>query len=302
VSAKGARFSTTILGFSAACTAMSVLAFAAWAVSGDQRWIDYFLRAPIALMLVSLPVLEMGLAWHVARSFSATEPLRRAWTWIAVSAAFAGAGALCTHIFGGDGPLGLWAVSIGRPELRLVEVGRLGQILGGTFRFGFLSAGLFFALRAYRSGGLLGHFRRIDWLLLAGLAAYVCAEFWDLAVAMRQGRRPDAFEAMGWPVDPLLWFLIAESLLILRSVQRTGMGRIGRCWSALVVGVLLTSVGDIVLWATGRGYLPWPWSSVGWFVWLPAACAFALGPAYQLEAIQEALCRARYAPGADSIA
>jgi hypothetical protein len=67
-----------------------------------------------------------------------------------------------------------------------------------------------------------------------------------------------------------------------------GEGWIGRCWRAVCVGIFLMCFGVIALWATAWGYLPWPWSSLIWYLWLPAGAAFALAPAYQLEAIQRA--------------
>ncbi|SPE38331.1 hypothetical protein SBA6_870012 [Candidatus Sulfopaludibacter sp. SbA6] len=33
---------------------------------------------------------------------------------------------------------------------------------------------------------------------------------------------------------------------------------------------LLVLLGDLGLWLTAYAYLPWPWNSVVWYVWLPA--------------------------------
>jgi hypothetical protein len=35
------------------------------------------------------------------------------------------------------------------------------------------------------------------------------------------------------------------------------------------------------------------WTSLGWYVWLVADCAFALGPAFQVAALEHARSRAR---------
>ena len=105
---------------------------------------------------------------------------------------------------------------------------------------------------------------------------------------MNQRGKPTPFtEVAAWPVDVFLWLLLVEALLLYRSASEMGSGYIGRCWKALAVGVFLVSLGVVAMSATSWGYLPWPWSSVVWYVWLPAATAFALGPAYQLEAIQQ---------------
>src|SRR5207237_7601 len=82
-----------------------------------------------------------------------------------------------------------------------------------------------------------------------------------------------------------------EALLLFRSVRRMGGGWIGKCYAAFSAGVFLILLGDAAIWATAWGYLPWPWSALTWFVWIPAAGAFALGPAYPLEAMQQAISR-----------
>ena len=170
-----------------------------------------------------------------------------------------------------------------------------GLILGGTFRYGLLAAGLFWSLRVYRRTGFLSRLRAVDWVLLALAGAYLAREVTSVVAAIRAGKHPDLFEIAGWPVDPLLCLLLAEALLLHRSVQQMGSGWISRCWGSMSMGIFLVLLGDLGIWLTSFGYLVWPWNSVIWYVWLPAASAFAVAPAYQLEAI----CSAR-APSADA--
>ena len=106
--------------------------------------------------------------------------------------------------------------------------------------------------------------------------------------ALRAGNHPVLFEVVRWPVDPLLCLLLAEGLLLHRSVQQMGSGWISRCWGSMSMGIFLVLLGDLGIWLTSFGYLVWPWNSVIWYVWLPAASAFAVAPAYQLEAISSA--------------
>jgi hypothetical protein len=126
----------------------------------------------------------------------------------------------------------------------------------------------------------------MDALLLTAFAAYCIREGMDLVAALRMGKQPPLREILLWPVDPVLWLLLAEAILLHRSVQRTGMGLIGRCWRTFSAGIFLVLLGDVMIWATAYGYLPWPWSSLQWYVWMPASASFALAPAYQLEAIR----------------
>ena len=161
-------------------------------------------------------------------------------------------------------------------------------MLGGSLRFAFLAAGLFLSLRSYRKSGFLARLAVIDWVFLAATGAFVLREASDVIFAMQHGKHPSTAEVLGWPTDPLLWLLLAESMLLYRSVCQMGPGWIGRCWKAFSLGVALIALGDIAIWATNYGYLPWPWSSLGWYIWLPAAAAFAMAPAYQLEAVWRA--------------
>jgi hypothetical protein len=283
------RVSTSLVLFTATYTVVSILAFAAAAYTRDFRLLHWFFQVPGALALICLPAGEAWLAWKVSRSFGAGEPLRRAWVFICLSAACAAAGALYSQVVGTRSPLNPFTGMANWSQQSAADLRQTGLVLGGTFRFALLACGLYFATTTYRRAGLLGKLRLADRLLMGCLAVYVVLEFRDLALAMQRGRRPDVFEIMMWPVDPLLWVLVGQALLVLRSVRGTGMGWIGRCWTACAAAVLATLAGDVGLWFVTRGYLPWPWSSLTWFIWLPAAGAFALAPAYQWEAIQHAL-------------
>ena len=110
----------------------------------------------------------------------------------------------------------------------------------------------------------------------------------DIVVAMNAGKPFRWLEAARWPTDPLLALLLGEALLLYRSAGRMGSGLIGRCWKAFSLGAFLIAAGDVGGWAERSGYLPYPWSSIIWYVWLPATACFALAPAYQLEAIHAA--------------
>ncbi len=112
-------------------------------------------------------------------------------------------------------------------------------------------------------------------------------------VAVQHGKRPGIWEVLGWPVDPLLLLLFWQAFLLLRSAQNMPAGRIGLCWKAYSAGIFLTAAGDVGIWATNYGHLAWPWNSIVWYVWLPAAAAFARGPAFQLEVILDGHAAAR---------
>ena len=89
-------------------------------------------------------------------------------------------------------------------------------------------------------------------------------------------------------MDPLLWMLLWQALRLFRSVRQMGLGWIGKCYGAFALGIVLVLLGDVAIWATSWGYLPWPWRAIGWYVWIPAAGAFAAAPAFQWEAMRAA--------------
>jgi hypothetical protein len=121
-----------------------------------------------------------------------------------------------------------------------------------------------------------------------GIGVYMASEATDVMVAMQRGKSFSAGEILNLAADPLLWVLLAQALRLFRSVERMGAGWISKCYGAFSVGIFLILLGDVAIWATGWGYLPWPWSALGWYVWIPAAVAFALAPLYQWEAMQSA--------------
>jgi hypothetical protein len=256
--------------------------FAAWKVTGNDAWVNEYFRVPGALLLVILAGVEFFLSLRVCREFSPGEPMRAVWRLIACSAACDVAGAVCVQILGTDSHLN----PLPAAPAAMLSSRHVGLVVGGPFRFTLLAAGLYFALRIYRRAGFLARLRRLDWLVLAPIAAYIGVEFGGLIAALGKGKHPGLAEALNWPVAPLLWVLLVEAILLARSVQGMGGGWIGRCWKAFSLGVLLISLGNIGLWATNYGFLPWPWAALTWYVWAPAAAVFAAAPAYQLDVIR----------------
>ncbi|MBS1854010.1 MAG: hypothetical protein JST11_01490 [Acidobacteria bacterium] len=213
--------------------------------------------------------------------------MHQAWTLFRMSAACDLAGAVTSQVLASDGRMNplrwtsLWS------EDTAACLHKTGLILGGTLRYALLAWALWYALKAYRRSGLLARFRIADRIALAVMGGYIIWEAFATITALRV-RSTSFFEVAGWPVDPLLWFLLAEALLLRRSASEMGGGSIARCWKALSTGVILVALGDILLLAWNMGYLPWPYSAIEWYVWLPAGAAFALAPAYQLESIAHA--------------
>lgn len=280
--------SRIILAVTATFLAAGAFTFAAWRITKNDAWIDIFFQVPGALLMVLFAAVALGASVLVIREFSPGQSLRTAWQFITIAAACDLAGSIASHILGANRVLDV---------LRGLEAGsgplhhafqQFGFVVGGGVRFTLLAVGLFCTLGAYRRTRFLARLALIDWFLLALVFGYVLREFWDLALALQDGKQPNLAEVLGWPVDPLLCILLAEAILLYRSASQMGHGWIGNCWKAFAVGVGLIALGNFASWATNYGYLPYPWSAIGWYVWLPAESAFALGPIYQLEAIYRA--------------
>ena len=280
-------FASLIARITAAYLAIGVLAFVVWQITGNPAWTIEFFRVPAAVLMVCLALTEFWLASTVIHHFSTDDLLRPGWTLIACSAGCQLAGMVCSQILGVSSRINPLSVLPGH-GLLIALTRSIGLLIGGTFRFALLAAGLHFALKAYRQAGFMGRMRWMDWVVCTVFAGFLLRNVADVVVAIRAGKTPDIWEVLGWPVDPLLWVLLLQALLLFRSASQMGNGRIALCWKAFSAAIFLTALGDVGLWAVNYGYLPWPWSAVTWYLWLPAAAAFARAPAFQLEVIRDA--------------
>jgi hypothetical protein len=282
------RSSGVILLVTGAYLLVGVGTFVEWRITGNDSWIEGFFQSPGALLALWLAIVNCAFSYRARNFFASSEPMHTAWTLVCLSAACDVVGVLATQILAATSAMNplfhmsFWSAGLGD------EVRQVGLVLGGVCRFGLLAGGLWYAIEAYRRSGLLAGYRWLDHALLGIMAAYVISEIVEVMTAIRDVRRPTLVQIAGWPVDPLLWFLLAQALLLRRSAKAMGGGWIGRCWKTMSAGVVLVAAGDVMLMATRMGYLPWPYSALEWYIWLPAAAAFALAPAYQIEAVAHA--------------
>ena len=278
-------FSTLIPLVAASYLVVGLVVFVVWQIAGNNAWIEEFFRVPGALLLVWLAAVGLLFSVRVYRGFFPGEPMRRAWQLIALSAGSELAGSILIQVFGTQSRLNpLTYFTHGAEQVPVLR--SVGTFLDGPCRFALLATALFLVLRLYRQSGFLGRYTAPDWVALAWFGAYVAREAAEVVAAMQRGKRFPPAQILNFPADPLLWVLLAQALRLLRSVQQTGAGWIGKCYGAFSVGIFLILVGDVAIWATSWGYLPWPWSTLGWYVWIPAAVAFALAPVYKWEAMQ----------------
>lgn len=280
-------FSASLLLVTAAYLAVGLVAGIAWRFTGDDSWIEGYFRIPAALLAAVLAVVQLWFSIQVLRRFEPGEVMHPVWLCICGSAAFNGAGVLLSQVLSVESPLNPFAGSSLWWPARAASLRQFGHLLGGTGRFALLSLALWMVLGIYRRSGLLARLKLVDWSVGALMTAYVLRDLLEMTIASKHRTVPIA-EIVSWLTDPLLLILLVVSILLYRSNEQMGPGAIGRCWNALALGVALICIGVGSLWASRWGYLPWPYSSLFWYVWLPADAAFALAPVYQLEAIQQA--------------
>jgi hypothetical protein len=285
---EGGNYSGWLVLLTAAYLGIGIVAFAAWQISGNDRFVTDFFNIPGALVLVFLAAAQLWFSAQVLRHFGPGEAMRPVWLTITASAAFDLAGAICAQILANDSPVNPLRYTVWWSANSCDVIRSYGLLLGGTCRFTLLAIGLGLALRVYRRHGLFGRLRIPDFILLLGMATYVAVAIGEIAIYAGVSHPITMMEISRWPVDTLLFVLLAEALLLFRSAQRMESGWLGLCWKALAAGVFLISVGTASMWASRWAFIPWPWSAIFWYIWLPAATAMAVGPAYQLEAIQAA--------------
>ncbi|MGE5487427.1 MAG: hypothetical protein ACM3ZB_06370 [bacterium] len=256
------------------CVMVTMVAFA----TGRYEWIDAAFRYPGALLLILLAAAELHLTLAVRRRFSRGDLMRHAWT-LLVAAAFCHlAGEVLTQVFSSVATL---PQALGGAAVH-AELSRIGLLAGGPVRHALLAAGLGFVVRACSRSGLLARLSTGDRIAVAAVGVFALIQAHD---AWRDGSmRLSIYSVAGLATDPLIAILLAQALLIRRALSEMGWGLVARCWAAFAAGAVLTSAGNLGLWAGWHGYAPWPWSAGSWFIWLLASASFALGPAYQARA------------------
>jgi hypothetical protein len=257
--------------------------------TGDIRWIRWFFSYPGTLFLVGCSVLQACLSFQCWARFSPGDLLRPAWLLISISAFGQLLGGAISQILGSESHLN---------PLRLVSTPAREDILRAATTYGplfsplymvFLVAGLFYVLKACQQNGILGRLRPVDILLLVIVIAYT-VNFLATVVfgASHDKSTTTVHEILDWTSDPLLCILLFQAIFIRRSFANMGLGLIARCWLSFTAAIFATSLGDIGLWAWWKGYLPHALEIASWYVWFLASAAYALGPAYQLQAMLQA--------------
>ena len=263
-----------------------VWAFAAWWHTGNPAWIRAYFYYPGALFFIACSLLEVSLSYRCWRQFSPGDLLRPAWFLILLSAVSRLIGGLVRHIGGLESWLNpLSYLPSGWSHLLTQQAFEIGELFS-PLSMALLAVGLIQVLRACRRNGVLGNLRPTDLVLLAGIIFYTAYYFSQVVLSPLHPEGPVTFrKVIAWSSDPLLCVLLLEAILIRRSTANLGWGWISRCWISYTAAILLTSLGDVGLWVSAHGLVPYWLEAASWYVWFVASASYALGPAYQLQAM-----------------
>lgn len=265
----------------------ALLSLAAWRQTGDWRWMRAFFDYPGVLFFVGCSLAGLRLSYLCWRQFAPGDAMRPAWLLIVLFGFSQLAGGVIAHLLGSESFLNpLYYFSSSHGAIRwAADAGRLSSPISMLF----LAAGLFRVVQICWKNGVLAGLKIFDFLLLGIVTVYTIHYFTAVVFSSQHPEGPaTAGKIITWMSDPLLCVLLLQAILIRRSAANMGWGLIARCWVAFTAAIFFTSLGDIGLWASSRGAIPFGVQIASWYVWYPATACFAVAPAYQLQAMRRA--------------
>lgn len=266
--------------------AIGLAAYLHFLVTGSYRYLTWYFLILGTLFFLLTTAAELFLAYECRAGFEADEPMRMAWTFIALSSLARFVAAVLIS-------LDHWrAAPIPGSASSMLAVilprglAQTGEVLGGPLSMIFLAIALSRVLQIQRKFGVLSGLTRADLLLIGLIVACMLGEIANIVRYLGPPYPPPSLtEAILWLSDPLLSLLLIQAVLIRRSVIRVGLGLLSQCWEMYAIAVVTTLAGDASIWASGKGLLSEPLTALSWYIWFFAAAAFACAPAYQLAAM-----------------
>lgn len=274
-------FAAGVFGVLAFAAWVSWMAFGGWSPSGagDFAAMEAVFGTPYKIFLTLMAAAGALLSFGAMRQFPRPHPLHAAWQVLGVAA-------VC-RLVGGVWVAAPWiATGRGLPGFEAA-----GQLIAGPVSLCALGFGLLFAYRAYRSLGLQATPKLVDYALLLAGALFTLRHAGQIAGILWHGPLPEPMVMLGWLSDPALLFTLAVAVPLRRMAASQRGGLVAACWSSMAAGTMLTFLGNQMLFLETSFYLPWPYTSITWLIWIPAAAAFTLGPAYQFAANASPLAR-----------
>ncbi len=267
-------FTATLLMIS-----FAVVALCAWQATGNSEWIRLYYNYPASGALIALYALEVSLGIVALRQFSRGEPLRRAWVFIVVAAGCHFVGSVFRHLLGTNAtfnPLSMMGLDSGSHVFSSI-----GSWLSGPAHMGLLATGILIVLHAANRHGFLARLTSLDMWTMGAICVLAG---WHLINRVVAGGSAGLAFALECIQVVLVLVLLAEAILLRRAVLNMRWGIAARCWGAFSAAIYLTCIANVTLSGADASRVPWPLAGAVWCLWLVAAGAYALAPAYQIHA------------------
>jgi hypothetical protein len=260
-----------ILTITAATTVVGLIGWLRWYTTGDLSGVTTFFRYLNPFFTLLFTGAEVGLSFYARSQFVKGDRLHSAWTLLTMAAVAHFIGRLLTTTL---------------PQLDMSSnLHQIGVVIGGPLQMALLLSGLTQVARCFRQLALYRQLTSVDLVLLLMVGALTIRTVLGIHQFLAAGNPVSWSRVVLWTSDPLLLTLLIVTVFIRRSVINLGHGMLANCWQSYVVAIVLTSIGDASLWCTSCSTFP-VWNSLGWYVWLVGDAAFALGPAFQVAAIE----------------
>lgn len=267
--------------------AIGTVAYLHFLITDSYRYLNLYFLTLGTLFFLMTTAAEFFLAFECRSGFEADEPMRMAWTVIALASLSRFVAAVLIsldHWRSARLPGGTSSVLAVVLPRDLAEV---GAVVGGPLAMIFLAVALSRVLSVQRRFGVLRGFTRLDWLLIGLIIFLMLGEAAKIVRYLAPPYPPPTLtRALLWMSDPLLGLLLVQAVLIRRSAIRVGLGLVSQCWGMYAIAIVTTLAGDVSIWAVGEGLLSEPLIALTWYIWFFAAAAFASAPAYQLSAMK----------------
>jgi hypothetical protein len=255
--------------------------------TGSYQYLNWYFLIPGTLFFLVTAAAEFYFAFECRAGFEPDEPMRLAWTLIALAS-------ISRFLAAAMISLDHWRlVSISGNSASVLGLAlpksfaQIGEVIGGPVAMVLLAAALGRVLSIQRHFGILRGLTRTDVLLIVLIVVVTIGE---VSRIMRYVRPPYPHPSLAqmilWMSDPLLGLLLVQAVLIRRSASRVGFGLVSRCWGMYVIAILMTLAGDASIWIVGESMLPERLVALTWYIWFFAGAAYASAPAYQLAAMK----------------
>jgi len=263
--------------------AIGMVAYAHFLIFGRYEFIAGYFAIFGSLFFLLMTATEFSLALICRSWFDADEPMRLAWSMIALAGLARLTGTGIREGAAGHLPWSPHQWLVQNHGALFANLGQLGTVIGSPLSMALLAIGLGRVLSIQRRFRLPGSLTRGDKALLALILAFSISQL-TIILPLLRGQN-SLGRILLWMSDPLLALLLVQAVLVRRSVIRMGQGLLAKCWGMFVVAILTTSLGDAAIWADSHSFLPESLVALSWYIWFIPAAAFASAPAYQLAAM-----------------